>query len=357
MVAGICVGTSQPEARFDQKSADRRRSPRGLGSEALPTLRQAKARSATKRFCSVSAAAKQDKGLNDVFNGAAGRVEQNGAMASTNPYSESKEVLIEFENVHKSFGSKSILRGASFRIYRGEAVGIIGASGTGKSTALRLAAGLLAPDKGKIFIKGKERSGLLADGADDEHLKIGMVFQSGALFDSLTVGENVGFLLYEHSNLPDSRIKELVAQSLGTVGLTGVEDLYPSQLSGGMRKRVALARAVVMDDDNDKMEQILMYDEPTAGLDPVASTVIEDLMRNLHEPPSNGNQNSRGGGFSSYIVVTHQHSTIKRAVDRLIFLHDGKVVWQGSTKEFDTTQEAIVRQFATGSLEGPIQYV
>jgi ABC-type transporter Mla maintaining outer membrane lipid asymmetry ATPase subunit MlaF len=258
--------------------------------------------------------------------------------------------------VHKSFGDKPILRGASFKIRRGEAVGIIGASGTGKSTTLRLAAGLLKPDSGIVKIQGQARTGLLSDESDAPHLRVGMVFQNAALFDSLTVGENVGFLLYEHSKLPDARIKALVADSLSKVGLRGVEGLYPSELSGGMKKRVALARAVVSDLRNDT-EQVIMYDEPTAGLDPVASTVVEDLMRSLHHVTVGEQPDGKVSGISSYIVVTHQHSTIRRAVDRIIFLHQGKVVWEGSVKEFDTTDEPIVRQFAEGSLEGPISYV
>lgn len=275
---------------------------------------------------------------------------------------EDDDVLIEFRDVHKSFGSKRILQGASFKIRRGESVGIIGASGTGKSTTLRLAAGLLAPDKGEILICGKTRAGLLSDQSEEEPLRVGMVFQNAALFDSLTVGENVGFLLYEHSDLPKAEIQRRVAESLGQVGLTGVESLYPSELSGGMKKRVALARAVVTDKRN-TAEQVLMYDEPTAGLDPVASTVVEDLIRSLQQKreangnSSNGSSNGNQGGISSYIVVTHQHSTIRRAVDRIIFLHQGKVVWEGTTEEFDTTDEPIVRQFAEGSLEGPIAYV
>jgi len=262
-------------------------------------------------------------------------------------------VLLELRDVHKAFGSKRILRGCSFKIRRGEAVGVIGASGTGKSTTLRLLAGLLTPDAGQVLVKGQPRIGLLSDKQDHpDLLSIGMVFQSAALFDSLTVGENVGFLLYEHTDLPHGRIAEIVKDSLAEVGLHGVEHLYPSQLSGGMQKRVALARAVVRGEKEGKLEQVLMYDEPTAGLDPVASTVVEDLIRNLHK----GHHSAGGGGISSYIVVTHQHSTITRAVDRIIFLHQGRVVWEGSASEFETTQEPIVRQFATGALQGPIVY-
>jgi ABC-type transporter Mla maintaining outer membrane lipid asymmetry ATPase subunit MlaF len=268
-------------------------------------------------------------------------------------------VLLELRGVYKSFGSKDILAGASMQIRRGEAVGIIGGSGTGKSTTLRLMSGLLAPDRGEVVVQGVPRRGLASDDTSIvKGLQIGMVFQSGALFDSLSVGENVGFLLYEHSSLPEARIKELVARSLAAVGLSGVEGLLPSELSGGMKKRVALARAIIRDDENDDAEQVIMYDEPTAGLDPVASTVVEDLIRSLHVNKGGTAQPTSGvrGGISSYIVVTHQHSTIRRSVDRLIFLHEGVVVWTGTNQEFEETEEPIVKQFRTGSLGGPIKY-
>lgn len=155
-----------------------------------------------------------------------------------------------------------------------------------------------------------------------------------------------------------------------------MEDLYPSELSGGMRKRVALARAIVEDDTHQDVDRVIMYDEPTAGLDPVASTVVENLIRSLQIGGTNGNGNgtdssgdSNGNGTDTalangtsaiadaYIVVTHQHSTIRRSVDRLVFLHAGTVAWEGSVEEFDTTEEPIVRQFSSGSLDGPITYV
>ncbi|KAK9809513.1 hypothetical protein WJX73_007062 [Symbiochloris irregularis] len=294
------------------------------------------------------------------------------------------DILVEMRNVHKAFGEKKVLRGCNITIRRGEAVGIIGSSGSGKSTTLRLMAGLVAPDWGEVRICGQVRKGVLGD---DPHisdlLQVGMVFQNGALFDSLTVGENVGFLLYEHTDLAPERIQALTAGCLEAVGLSGVEDLQPAQLSGGMRKRVALARAIIRDDTHPALNQMIMYDEPTAGLDPVASTVVEDLIRSLHTPPSadsasssstsssNGTadadadadqsigevpQQAQQGGVASYIVVTHQHSTIRRAVDRLIFLHEGKVVWEGPAEEFNTTDVPIVKQFRTGSLSGPISF-
>ncbi|XP_006650394.1 protein TRIGALACTOSYLDIACYLGLYCEROL 3, chloroplastic [Oryza brachyantha] len=264
------------------------------------------------------------------------------------------DVLIECRDVHKSFGNKKVLNGISFKIRHGEAVGIIGPSGTGKSTVLKVMAGLLAPDKGDVIICGKKRHGLVSD-EDISGVRIGLVFQSAALFDSLTVRENVGFLLYENSSLPEERIATLVTETLGAVGLKGVEDRMPSELSGGMKKRVALARSIIYDDTKETIEpEVLLYDEPTAGLDPIASTVVEDLIRSVHVTGKDAL--GKPGKIASYVVVTHQHSTIKRAVDRLLFLHEGKVVWEGMTQEFTTSTNPIVQQFASGSLDGPIRY-
>ncbi|KAH7295701.1 hypothetical protein KP509_27G061400 [Ceratopteris richardii] len=215
-------------------------------------------------------------------------------------------------------------------------------------------AGLLAPDKGEVYICGKMRKGLISD-EGSLGLRIGLVFQSAALFDSLSVRENVGFMLYEHSTLSPQRISELVTESLAAVGLKGVENRYPSELSGGMKKRVALARAIISDESQEVREpEVVMYDEPTAGLDPIASTVVEDLIRSVHIKGRDAR--NKPGNIASYIVVTHQHSTIRRAVDRLLFLHEGRILWEGTTAEFDTTTNPIVRQFVDGSLKGPIKY-
>jgi len=257
------------------------------------------------------------------------------------------EPLIELKGVSKSFGGNIILDNVDLTIYRGEALGVIGPSGTGKSTILRIIAGLTAPDAGEIYVQGQRRAGLIEDAEDP--VGIGMVFQQAALFDSLTVEENVGFLLYQHSKLPRKRIRQLVNQRLEMVGLGGIGDRYPAELSGGMRKRVSFARAVMSNPDNPKdTPEVLLYDEPTAGLDPIASTVIEDLVRQLQCSEQ---------GCGAYVMVTHQQSTIRRTADRVVFLFNGKVQWQGNISEIDTTDNPLVRQFFSANVKGPIQVV
>ena len=260
----------------------------------------------------------------------------------------SDQPLIELRGVSKSFGRTRVLDSVDLKIYRGEALGIIGPSGTGKSTILRIIAGLLEPDAGEIYIQGKKRNGLIEDNKDP--IGIGMVFQQAALFDSLNVDENVGFLLYQKSKLAPNRIRNLVNEKLEMVGLSAeIANLYPSELSGGMRKRVSFARAIMSNPDYPRdTPEVLLYDEPTAGLDPIASTVIEDLIRNLQHTQ---------GVCSTYCIVTHQDSTIRRTADKLIFLYQGKVQWQGKISEIDYTDNQLIRQFMSGSIQGPIQVI
>jgi phospholipid/cholesterol/gamma-HCH transport system ATP-binding protein len=254
--------------------------------------------------------------------------------------------LLELRDVHKSFGSNAVLNGVDLTVHSGEAIAIIGPSGTGKSTILRIICGLLAPEQGELYINGN----LVSSEEDIQEggygLNIGMVFQNAALFDSLTVAENVGFSLFEHSRLSRREIYRLVEHKLALVGLENISDRYPSQLSGGMRKRVSFARAI-MDDPTAKTQtkKVLLYDEPTAGLDPVSSTIIEDLMRSLREQQV----------CDSYIVVTHQDSTIRRTANRLIVLYRGLVRYAGNVSTIDTADNPYVRQFFSGSTEGPIQ--
>lgn len=253
--------------------------------------------------------------------------------------------LLELRGVHKTFGTNTVLNGVDLAVHSGEAIAIIGPSGTGKSTILRLICGLLAPDQGEVYINGNSVS--TEDIQEANYgLSISMVFQNAALFDSLTVAENIGFSLFEHSRLSRREIYRLVEQKLAMVGLENICDRYPSQLSGGMRKRVSFARAI-MDDPTakTKIKKVLLYDEPTAGLDPIASTIIEDLMRSLREQQV----------CDSYIVVTHQDSTIRRTSDRLIVLYRGSVRYAGNVSTIDDADNPYVRQFFSGSTVGPIQ--
>lgn len=255
------------------------------------------------------------------------------------------EPIIELRGISKSFGNNAILDEADLTIAKGEALVIIGPSGTGKSTILRIIAGLLAPDSGEIYIKGKRRNALIEDRQDP--INIAMVFQQAALFDSLSVDENVGFSLYQNTKLPRERIRRIVEEKLEMVGLGGKGDLSPSELSGGMRKRVSFARAIVSNpDDPGSAPAMILYDEPTAGLDPIASTVIEDLVRQLQ---------CTDRGCGTYVMVSHQESTIRRTADRVIFLYGGKVQWEGKVSEIDTTDHPMVRQFFSASIEGPIR--
>jgi phospholipid/cholesterol/gamma-HCH transport system ATP-binding protein len=254
--------------------------------------------------------------------------------------------ILELQGIHKRFGNKVILDSIDLKIYAGEAVAIIGPSGTGKSTILRIITGLLEPDSGTVLINGKPLESI---GGNDNDVQIGMVFQQAALFDSLTVAQNVGFSLFENSRLSPRQISELVKEKLDLVGLPDICDRYPSQLSGGMRKRVSFARAILEDPSvKEKSQKILLYDEPTAGLDPIASTVIEDLIRSLKAAQK---------VCDSYVVVTHQESTIRRTADRVVMLYEGNVCWQGAIDEIDTTDDLYVQQFLSGNRDGPIQIV
>jgi phospholipid/cholesterol/gamma-HCH transport system ATP-binding protein len=253
--------------------------------------------------------------------------------------------LVELKGISKQFGDNLVLDRFDLSIYPGEALVIIGPSGTGKSTILRIISGLLEPDEGEVYVKGKLRTGLIEDG--NELMHIALVFQQAALFDSLNVYENVGFFLYEHSKLPPQTIRELVEEKLAMVGLPGIGDRYPSQLSGGMKKRVSFARAVMSNPYNPQDNpELILYDEPTAGLDPISSAIIEDLVRHLQRAP---------GGCNTYVMVTHQDSTIRRTADRVVFLYDGKVQWQGTARDIDGTDNPLIRQFFSASTTGPIR--
>jgi len=249
------------------------------------------------------------------------------------------EVVIKSENVKKKFGDRSILNGVNLEIYKGETFVIMGGSGCGKSTFLRHLIGALKPDSGRIHLLGKDLSRLGEDDMDRLKKRLGMCFQSAALFDSMTVGENVSLPLKEHTKLDKSVIDIVVKMKLELVGLRGFEDLMPSQLSGGMRKRVGLARAIAMD------PEIVFYDEPTAGLDPIVAGVIDKLILDLSKKLS-----------ITSVVVTHDMKSVFSIADRVAMLYEGRVLEVGAPAEIRTSKNPMVQQFISGNPDGPIKF-
>jgi phospholipid/cholesterol/gamma-HCH transport system ATP-binding protein len=250
-----------------------------------------------------------------------------------------KEIVIKTEGVTKKFGDRQILNGVSLEIYKGETFVIMGGSGCGKSTFLRHLIGALKPDNGKVFLFGQDLSKASEDEMDKLKKKVGMCYQSAALFDSMTVGDNVSLPLREHTKLGKSVIDIVVKMKLELVGLRGFEDLMPSQLSGGMRKRVGLARAIVMD------PEIIFYDEPTAGLDPIVSGVIDKLIIDLSQKLS-----------ITSIVVTHDMKSVFSIADRVAMLYEGCVLEVGTSDEIKKSKNPMVQQFISGSPDGPIKF-
>jgi phospholipid/cholesterol/gamma-HCH transport system ATP-binding protein len=245
--------------------------------------------------------------------------------------------MIELRDIHKSFGENHVLRGVNLRVERGESLVIIGGSGSGKTVLLKHIIGLLKPDRGKVIVDSVDLSELDEDGLNKVRKKFGMLFQSSALFDSMKVWENVGFGLKQHTHLTDSEIKEIAIQKLNMVGLVGVEDLMPSELSGGMRKRVGLARAIAME------PEILLYDEPTTGLDPIMADAINNLIVKMREKLN-----------ITSIAITHDIRSAYKIADTIAMLYNGVIIAKGSAEEFKNTSNPVVRQFIEGSAVGPI---
>tara|TARA_Y100001968_G_scaffold330735_1_gene383406 strand:- start:2387 stop:3145 length:759 start_codon:yes stop_codon:yes gene_type:complete len=247
------------------------------------------------------------------------------------------------EDLSIQWDSEPILERVNLAMQPGERLAIVGPSGSGKTTVLRLLAGLILPSSGKLRLFGENQVFLRID--QNEPPDVRLVFQNPALLGSLTVEENVGFLLKRRNKLSDNDIKELVKSSLAEVGLYDVAEKLPGQLSGGMQKRVSFARALINETKGEKNNMpLLLYDEPTAGLDPVACTRIEDLIVKT---------TTLAKGCS--IVVSHVLTTIERSAQRVLILYEGKFQWEGSIKEFKESTNPYVKQFRTGSLQGPMQ--
>lgn len=245
--------------------------------------------------------------------------------------------MIEIKNVFKSFGGNQVLRGADLTIKKGETMVILGRSGCGKSVMLKLIMGLLRPDSGQIFVNGDEITSFKDNQFNKLRQKFGMLFQAAALFDSMTVDGNVGLALREHTDLPEKEIEKKVAAKLKLVGLSGVEQMKPAELSGGMKKRVGLARAIAMD------PEYVLYDEPTTGLDPIMADVINELIICLRNSLS-----------ITSIAVTHDIVSAYKIADRIAMLYEGKIIFVGTPEEVKHTDNPVVKQFIEGSSQGPI---
>ena len=246
---------------------------------------------------------------------------------------------IEVSDLHKAFGRKRVLNGVDLKIKKGESLVVIGGSGTGKSVLIKCIQGLIRPDSGSIKIDGFETVGAARKENEKHYAKMGMLFQGGALFDSLSVWENVAFGLLENQKMPRRQAREKAVEVLRQVGLgPDVADLSPSELSGGMQKRVGLARAVAT------RPEIIFFDEPTTGLDPIMADVINDLI--IDSVKKLG---------ASALTITHDMASARKIADRIAMLYQGKIIWQGTVAEMDKTDNTYVCQFVNGCSKGPIK--
>jgi len=239
--------------------------------------------------------------------------------------------LIEFRNVHKRFGRQVVLNGVDLGINEGESLVIIGASGSGKSVMLKHMVGLLQPDEGEVWFDGKRIDQLPERKLMDVRVQFGFLFQMGALFDSMNVEDNVAFPLVEHTSKPKAEVSKIVDQKLGMVGLPEVRKKMPAELSGGQRKRVALARAIALD------PRVILYDEPTTGLDPIRSDVINELILKLQRELK-----------VTSVVVTHDMQSAFKVADRIVMLHEGKLMFDGTPEQIRTSENPVVKRFVQG---------
>ena len=245
--------------------------------------------------------------------------------------------MIEIHNLYKAFGAQMILNNLSLTVRRGETKAVIGRSGVGKSVLLKNIVGLIKPDSGSIKINGVEVTDLNEKSYDKLRMEIGMVFQGGALFDSMNVGENVAFVLNEFMNLNKTTVRDRVADALALVGLKDVEYMMPSQLSGGMKKRVSLARVLCME------PQIILYDEPTSEVDPITAAAVNHLIIELRDKLK-----------VTSIVVTHDMNSAFQIADSIAMFYRGQVIADGSPEQIKNSKHPVVQQFITGQANGPI---
>ena len=251
--------------------------------------------------------------------------------------------VIETKNLSKNWGNSKVLDKINLLLHSGEKIAIVGPSGSGKSTILKILAGLVMPSEGELNLFGEKQRYLRLDQNNPPDVRL--VFQNPALLGSLTIEENVGFILERSKKLPKNIIKDIVDECLEAVGLFNVSKKLPNELSGGMQKRVSFARALVNEPKNEKVNKpLLLFDEPTAGLDPIASSRIEDLINKTNDKVK-----------GSSIVVSHVLSTIERTSNKVLMLYGGQFRWEGSVSDFKRSKDPFVFQFRNGKLNGPMQ--
>jgi phospholipid/cholesterol/gamma-HCH transport system ATP-binding protein len=249
-------------------------------------------------------------------------------------------IKIRVVNLHKSFGENRVLRGVHLEVRQGESMVVIGGSGSGKTVLIKCIIGLMRPDEGEIYVDNVEMTQLDERRLNEVRKKFGMLFQGGALFDSLTVWENVGFGVRRQTRLSEEEIRKIASEKLRLLGLRNVEDLMPAELSGGMKKRVSLARAIAME------PEILLYDEPTTGIDPVMADAINDLIVQMKEKLR-----------VTSIAITHDMKSAYKIGDRIAMLYQGQIIEIGIPQEIKNSPDPVVQQFIQGKSEGPIQMV
>ena len=245
--------------------------------------------------------------------------------------------MIEIKNLTKSFAGRKVLDGASLVIPDGMTYVIIGRSGCGKSVMLKHIEGILKPEHGEVIVNGHNISTINEKELNELRMKMGFVFQGGALFDSMSVGENVGFGLIEHDHIEQQELLERIEESLSLVGLGGIENVMPSELSGGMKKRVSLARALCVN------PEIILYDEPTTGVDPITADSINELIKAMHDKLK-----------VTSVVVTHDMKSAYKIADRIAMLYRGKIIAEGTPEEIQNSDHPVVHQFINGLAHGPI---
>jgi phospholipid/cholesterol/gamma-HCH transport system ATP-binding protein len=260
-------------------------------------------------------------------------------VAAREASGDAASAAIALTDVSFSYDRRPVLTGITMTVPRGRIVAIMGASGSGKTTILRLIGGALRPQAGRVIVAGQSVPDLDADALYALRRRFGMLFQFGALFTDMSVFENIAFPMREHTELPESMIRDLVLMKLDAVGLRGAAELMPSELSGGMARRVALARAIALD------PMLVMYDEPFAGLDPISLGVVGQLIRKLNDALG-----------TTSVLVTHDVYESLKIVDYLYFVSAGRIVAQGTPEEVRASKDAFVRQFVDGQADGPVPF-